>query len=206
MRLTKYTHACVRLEKDDKVLVIDPGIWTEPEALDEADAVLITHEHFDHLNAELLDTLTMPVWTNAGAAEKLEELGDRVTVVASGDTFEAAGFSVRVFGTDHAVILPELGVPCQNTAYLVDDAVYHPGDSWTRPKRAVHTNLVPVAAPWHALPDAIAYIRAVEAEQTVGIHDAMLSKRGLDLIKNWYTQQGGKPYRPLSPGGSTRID
>ena len=206
MRLTKYAHACVRLEKDDRVLVIDPGMWTEPEALDDADAVLITHEHFDHLNADLLDTLTVSVWTNAGAAEELRKLGDRVSVVAAGDTFEAAGFSVRVFGTDHAVILPELGVPCRNTAFLVEDAVFHPGDSWTRPNRAVHTNLVPIAGPWHVLADAVGYTRAVEAEQTIGIHDGLLNERGLALAKNWIGNHGRTTYRPLAPGSSVTID
>ena len=206
MRLTKYAHACVRLEKDDRVLVIDPGMWTEPEALDDADAVLITHEHFDHLNADLLDTLTVSVWTNAGAAEELRKLGDRVSVVAAGDTFEAAGFSVRVFGTDHAVILPELGVPCRNTAFLVEDAVFHPGDSWTRPNLAVHTNLVPIAGPWHVLADAVGYTRAVEAEQTIGIHDGLLNERGLALAKNWIGNHGRTTYRPLAPGSSVTID
>src|SRR5262245_4553902 len=206
MKLTKYTHACVRLEKDGKDLVIDPGIWAEPEALDDADAILVTHEHADHVDVEMLDSLTAPVWTNAGAATQLERLGDRVSVVAAGDSFEAAGFSVRVYGTDHAVILAELGVPCRNTAYLVEDAVYHPGDSWTRPSRAVHTNLVPLSGPWHAVADAVAYARAVEAEQTIGIHDGLLSERGLQLGANWIGKYGGRPYRPLAPGSSVRVD
>ena len=54
MRLTKMGHACVRLEKDGRILVIDPGTLTEPEALDGAEAVLITHEHFDHVELSRL--------------------------------------------------------------------------------------------------------------------------------------------------------
>lgn len=46
MRILKFTHSCVRLEADDGgTLVIDPGVWTEDEALVGADAVLVTHEH-----------------------------------------------------------------------------------------------------------------------------------------------------------------
>jgi len=206
VKLTKYTHACVRLEKDGKVLVIDPGGWTEPEALDGADAVLVTHEHFDHLNAELLAGLDVPVWTNAGAAAGLGELGDRVTVVEGRQSFEAGGFAIRAFGNDHAIILPELGVPCANTAYLVEDAVFHPGDSWTRPDRAVHTNLVPLAGPWHVMAQAIDYVRDVGAEQVTGIHDAMLSEIGSRLLgTNWIAGHGGKPYVPLTPGESVDI-
>ena len=51
MRLTKLGHACVRLDKDGAVLVIDPGAVSDPGALAGANAVLITHEHFDHIDA-----------------------------------------------------------------------------------------------------------------------------------------------------------
>ena len=32
MRITKFGHACVRLEHDGKVVVLDPGMFTDPEA------------------------------------------------------------------------------------------------------------------------------------------------------------------------------
>lgn len=54
MRLTKLGHSCVRLEKDGATLVIDPGIWSGPGALDGASAVLVTHEHPDHLDADAI--------------------------------------------------------------------------------------------------------------------------------------------------------
>ncbi len=49
MQLTKLGHACVRLEKDGAVLVIDPGAWSGDDAIGGAGAVLVTHEHPDHL-------------------------------------------------------------------------------------------------------------------------------------------------------------
>ena len=49
MELVKHGHACVSLGKAGRRLVIDPGAWTEPEALREADAVLVTHDHVDHV-------------------------------------------------------------------------------------------------------------------------------------------------------------
>ena len=53
MMLTKFTHSCVRLEKDGKVLVFDPGNFSETDlALAGADAVLITHEHPDHIDVD----------------------------------------------------------------------------------------------------------------------------------------------------------
>jgi L-ascorbate metabolism protein UlaG (beta-lactamase superfamily) len=205
MKLTKYQHACVRLSKDGKELLVDPGIWAEDEAFDGIDAILVTHEHFDHLDADRVRALDVPIWTNAGVAAELGELGDRVTVVAGGQSFEAAGFQISAYGNDHAIILPELGVPCQNVGYLIEDAVYHPGDSFTRPDRQVHTNLVPISGPWFSLPSAIGYVREVAAEQTIGIHDALLSDIGLTMGERWIGTQGGKPYVALKPTESVEI-
>ena len=53
MRITKYTHSCLRVEGDG-VLVVDPGVFSERAALDGVDAVLITHEHPDHLDVDAL--------------------------------------------------------------------------------------------------------------------------------------------------------
>src|SRR6266540_4001154 len=62
MRLVKYTHACVRLERDGAVLVIDPGTFSEREALAGASAVLVTHEHYDHLDPDApVRVLLVPV-------------------------------------------------------------------------------------------------------------------------------------------------
>ncbi|TDU90707.1 L-ascorbate metabolism protein UlaG (beta-lactamase superfamily) [Kribbella voronezhensis] len=210
MKLTKYKHACVRLSKDGKDLLVDPGIWAEDEAFEGIDAILVTHEHFDHLDADRVRALDVPIWTNAGVAAELSkdgaELGDRVTVVSGGESFEAAGFQISAYGNDHAIILPELGVPCQNVGYLIEDAVYHPGDSFTKPDREVHTNLVPISGPWFSLPNAIDYVREVGAKQTIGIHDALLSEIGLTMGERWIGTQGNKPYVALKPAESVEIN
>jgi L-ascorbate metabolism protein UlaG (beta-lactamase superfamily) len=205
VRLTKYTHACVRLEKDGKVLLIDPGTFSEASAFERADAILVTHEHQDHLDIERVQALDVPVYTNAGVAAQLTELGDRVHVIAGGQSFEAAGFSVSAFGKDHAIILPEWGVPCENIGFLIDDAVYHPGDSFTRPDRAVHTNLVPISGPWFSLPPAVDYARSVKSEQLVGIHDALLSQIGLNMMPR-FLNSDERPYKALAPGDTLDIN
>ncbi len=84
MRLTKMGHACVRLEKDGRILVIDPGTLTEPEALDRAEAVLITHEHFDHVEVARVKlvaqrTPQLDIWTTSAVAEQLGGVGPRFT-------------------------------------------------------------------------------------------------------------------------------
>src|SRR5262245_49779584 len=109
MRFLKYSHACVRVESDAAVLVIDPGTLTEREALDGADAVLITHEHIDHLDVNALaDELgkrpAVRIYTHTAVANQLGDLSEAVTTVDSGDQFEAAGMPIRAFGGWHAEI------------------------------------------------------------------------------------------------------
>jgi L-ascorbate metabolism protein UlaG (beta-lactamase superfamily) len=185
MRMTKFTHACVRLDDGDRSLVLDPGEFSEcAEALDGASAVLITHEHFDHLNVEALLSAAranpdLRVWAPSSVVEKLAELGSRAVAVNAGESFDAAGFSVRAFGGQHAVIHPAIGTPCANVGYLVNDAVYHPGDSFFVPPAPVETLLAPLHAPWSKLSEVIDFVVAVRAPQAFPIHDAMLSESGV---------------------------
>ena len=63
MQITKHGHACVRIEHEGAVVVLDPGAFTEPDALDGATAVLVTHEHPDHYLVEHLRRTDAPVFT-----------------------------------------------------------------------------------------------------------------------------------------------
>lgn len=112
---------------------------------------------------------------------------------------------MSAFGKDHAIILPEWGVPCENIGFLIDDAVYHPGDSFTQPDRAVHTNLVPISGPWFSLPPTVEYARSVKSEQLVGIHDALLSQIGLGMFSR-FLNSDERPYKGLAPGDTLDIN
>lgn len=197
MKITKWTHACVRVEHEGRVLVIDPGTWSEPRALVGADAVLVTHEHTDHVDVLRLAGLGVPVFAPDGA--RLPDLAPLpVTRVAAGDTFTAAGFAVTAVGGRHATIHD--GQPdCANLGYLVDDAVYHPGDSLALPGAPVETLLVPAQGSWLKLTEAITFATTVGARRVFPIHDAQLNDRGLASVNGWFgeTLPG---YGYLAPG------
>ena len=195
MQITKYTHACVRLERDGRVLVIDPGIWSEPHALIGADAVLVTHEHADHVDRLRLAGLGAPVYAPSDARiEGLEVIG-----VGLGDEFAVAGFRVRAVGGRHATVYG--GKPdCANLGYLVDDRVYHPGDSLHAPRQPVETLLVPAHGSWMRLEEAIEFVRAVKPARAFAIHDGQVNERGLESINGWLTDEADTVYRWLAPG------
>ena len=206
MRIIKYTHACVRLEKGDQALVIDPGSFSEEEPLDGAQAVLITHEHVDHLDAGKLERHTeAEIWTNASTAALLTNVDpERVHVVGHGDSFMAAGFGVGVLGELHEVIHPDLPrVP--NIGFLLDESFFHPGDAFTVPSVPVRTLMVPTSAPWLRGADSVDFIRAVRPELALSVHDGMLNDIGLGVIDGLLgsmAEKAGSAYRRLSPGQS----
>lgn len=210
MRLTKYGHSCVRIEHDGAVLVIDPGAFTEPAALDGVDAVLVTHEHFDHLNVgALADVLarrpSVTVHTHPAVVSLLAELDGVITAVEPGDTFTAAGVPVRAFGGWHAEIHPDIPrVP--NLGFLVNDAVYHPGDSFDVPEGVqVDTLFVPVSAPWLKLSEAVDFVRAVAPRRAFALHDALLSEAGYKVTDANMSKLSGCEYARLEPGARIEV-
>jgi hypothetical protein len=66
--------------------------------------------------------------------------------------------------------------------YLIDDAVFHPGDSLTVPPAQVQTLLLPVVAPWSKVGEVIDYAVAVRAPHTYPIHDAIATDAWRSLV------------------------
>jgi L-ascorbate metabolism protein UlaG (beta-lactamase superfamily) len=212
MELQKHGHACVVLSDGERRLVIDPGAFSDPVALEGAGAVLITHEHLDHLEPQRLRAAldadpALEVWTNASVAGQLEGLGGRVHVVGQGDAFTAAGFEVHVLGEKHAVIHPDIP-QIANIGFLVGGQVFHPGDAFTVPEEPVSTLLLPVHAPWSKISEVIDYVRAVDADQAYAVHDGLLNDTGLGFVAGLLGENGPgtpTPYSRLTPGESTEV-
>ena len=188
MRITKFGHACVRIEHDGTTVVLDPGAFTDPEAVSGADAVLITHEHFDHYLPDHLRATDAPVFTIEAVAAKIREdapdVAERVSVVAPGDSFDV-GLPVRAVGELHAVIHPEFP-RISNSGYVVtagDTRIYHPGDALTEPGERVDVLLVPSSAPWLKASEAIDFARAVKAPRNLAIHDRIYTEAAHGILE-----------------------
>jgi L-ascorbate metabolism protein UlaG (beta-lactamase superfamily) len=214
MKLTKHAHACVTLEKDSARLVIDPGTLTPDAAaaVAGADAVLITHEHFDHFDEQLVASALearpeLHVYGTPAVAAALGGHGGRVHQVAAGDTFTVGAIDVSVHGHRHALIHADIPCP-DNVGYLLDGGtVYHPGDAYFAPDAAVRTLLLPTSGPWTKLGEAADYVRTVKPGRIIQIHELMLSDLGQQSTARILGENGltGTPITRLAPGSTLQL-
>ena len=127
MLLTKFTQSCIRLEKDGKVLVFDPGNFSETDrALAGADTVLVTHEHADHIDVDAVATAlsagtSLQLYAPAGVAAQLRDKApgagprihavghdERIPRVVDVGVHEIADIGHhRNLGMDHRMLPPE---------------------------------------------------------------------------------------------------
>jgi L-ascorbate metabolism protein UlaG (beta-lactamase superfamily) len=179
VQITHFGHSCLLMDTGVARLLLDPGSFSAGfESVRGLDAVLVTHQHFDHLDADRIRPLLdanpgARLIVDAGTAEQLEDVPHEVA--EPGAVLEVAGARVEVLGGQHAVIHPDIPV-VPNNAYLVDGTHLHPGDSFTPPPGPVDVLFLPAGAPWLKLSEAVDYLRAVAPRTAVPIHEAVLAR------------------------------
>lgn len=202
MRIQKFGHACLLVTSGDGDAAIrvltDPGVWSPGfEDLRGIAAVLITHQHADHLDVDRLETLLdansdAVVLADAGSIEQLGGRGITATAVAGGARHDIGGLSVEVIGDQHALIHADVPL-VPNVGYLIGGRLFHPGDALTVPEQPVQILALPTAAPWMKTAEGVDYLRAVAPRVAVPIHDKTLAHPEMDYRR----------YADLAPEGST---
>ena len=187
MEITTWGHAAVRFTRDGHRLVIDPGVLSDQAVMEEAQAVLITHEHADHV---VPDTLTAALTASTGPRGVGTGRGRRPA--HRGRSAGRARPRGRRRRRVHRRGLrrpgprprprrrPSLTPAVANVAYLVEALALHPGDSFTLAPdgQAVQVLFLPISAPWLKLAESVDYVRQVGPTVTIPIHDAILSESG----------------------------
>jgi len=213
VQLTKHEHACVAFEKEGSSLVIDPGSFSPDaaEIIAGAEAVLLTHEHFDHVHeAAISEALAarpdLRVYAPASLAGTFGAYPEQFTAVAAGDELKVCGFTITVHGDTHAVIHRDIPTVV-NVGYLIDGTVYHPGDAYYVPAASVPTLLLPTSGPWAKLGEAADYARAVRPERMIQIHELLLSEIGQNVTAAILGEDGltGIPLTMVAAGESLTV-
>jgi L-ascorbate metabolism protein UlaG (beta-lactamase superfamily) len=196
MLITHLGHSAVLVETESARILIDPGNLSDAwHGLTDVDAVLVTHQHPDHLDPERLPTLLAanrsarvfaePSVLESIAAGDLPSLGDAAEALPA-DRQEAVGdVLISAVGGQHAVIhrdLPRIG----NVGYVLrsegQPTLFHPGDAYDTAPAGVDILAVPAYGPWAAMKETVDFVRAVGALEGFPIHDGLLNERGFSLV------------------------
>jgi L-ascorbate metabolism protein UlaG (beta-lactamase superfamily) len=210
MRLTKLGHACLHLRDGDASVLIDPGLWSSGfENLRGLTAILITHQHADHVDMDRIGALVEAnpqamVVADPDTVGLLGEKGITAQVATVGNVLDVGGLSVRVYGEQHAVMHADVPI-IPNVGYLIGDTVFHPGDAFTIPDTSVPVLAVPTGAPWLKAGEVIDYLRAVAPQVAIPIHERTLAMPEMEYERFEFLKPVGTEIRVLRDGGSTDL-
>lgn len=212
MELTHFGHSCVLAEFGTTRLLFDPGNFSHGfEGITGLSAILVTHQHPDHVDPQRLPAL---VEANPQAAlyadpQTAAQLGGPWQAVQVGDEFVLDDVTVRGVGGRHAVIHPEIPV-IDNISYLIGDGdhparLMHPGDALFVPSEPVDVLAVPAAAPWMKISEAVDYLRAVSPTHAVPIHQGIVAPAARGIYYGRLTDMTDTDLRVLTEEQSAQF-
>ncbi|GAA4916439.1 MBL fold metallo-hydrolase [Nesterenkonia rhizosphaerae] len=215
MRITHLGHSCVLVEAAGARVLIDPGAFsTDWHGVTDLDAVLITHQHPDHVDPDHAPALLEAnpqalVYTADDVAHAVTLPG--AVPLTPGEQIQVGGLTINAVGGDHAVIHADIP-RIHNLGYVLhaegEPVFFHPGDSLQAvPGDAAPTGVdvlaLPIMGPWAAMKEQVEFVRALGVpEVSIPIHDELLSDRGRELLNRQIGNLTGTEIVSLRGGGT----
>ena len=217
MKITKFLHSCLLVEKGNDKILFDPGKFSfldtdippcghehehketvaprtslSPSEFTHISAVIITHSHPDHMDDEALKVIVANnpgavMYGNAGIAAALQPKGLNIELFEEG-TKRVGEFKVDAYEARHEKIVAAKIPP--NTAYVVNDSLLNPGDSYAYSLDSLRGKFevlaLPVMAPWCSEMDTAGFAGRMNAKRVLPIHDGYVKDFFLRMrYDNW---------------------
>lgn len=178
MKITKFGHCCLLIEEGDVRILTDPGNYNETPNISDVDAILITHEHQDHLHLPALreilaNNARAEIITHESVGRVLSTENIKFRPIEDTEELAVRGVTITSYGTRHAVIHPDYPCP-HNTGFLIGGRLFYPGDNLYNPGVPVDILALPVAAPWLTIMGATEYAKSIHPRVVFPVHDGML--------------------------------
>ena len=170
MQITKFVHSCLLVETDDRTALFDPGAMSQAavpvDQLEALDDIIITHQHADHFNVELIqDLLRKFPGVQITAPTEVVALLGREGLSATDQPSQGIEF----FEAPHESVAPLFPQPQEIGVHYVDQ-FSNPGDShsFTETKAVL---ALPITAPWGSSVKALNLALQLKPQYVVPIHD-----------------------------------
>lgn len=214
MQITRFGHAALLVEVADTRILIDPGTFSLDEtfSLEGLDAIIVTHQHPDHLDQTrapgLLDRNPDAILLCDPETAALVDFGDWVPN-ADGVEGTLDGVTILGVGAQHAQILPSIP-RIGNVGVLVTEndgpTLFHPGDTYEYAPEGVDVLALPLTAPWAKSSETVDFVKRVSPTTIFPIHDCTASEAGRGMYWNQVCGHGGvADARLLGQNDSTTI-
>jgi len=174
MKITKLAHSCLLVEMPaptNRTVLFDPGMFSleyiKAADLTFLDDIVITHEHADHFDKDMVVSLAQKfpqvrILAPQSVVDVLQSAGVTTASVQPSEAME-------LFYSPHEALEPMGPTPDEiGVNYL--DILSHPGDSHSfgQTKR---TLALPVTAPWGSTVNAVRLATELKPEFIIPIHD-----------------------------------
>lgn len=169
MKITKLGHSCLLVEVPapvNRTAIFDPGVYSQVDiaSLEFLDDIVITHEHPDHYDPDVMKKLTekfpkVRIKTPSTMVPKLEGISVTTDAVDG----------IEIFDARHEGHGPFL-VPPENIGVHYLGKLSHPGDSHSF-LETKDILALPVTAPWGSTDRAVQLALQIKPKHILPIHD-----------------------------------
>ncbi len=125
MKITKYPQSCLLVETNNKKILVDAGglkykekyfdIWKQ------ADIILLTHKHGDHVNYDVLKNIDVPIYSTLEVQNTYPEL--KINIIKENDNIPLDNINIEVVKAVHGYNpnLKNGGEVFENVGYIIND-------------------------------------------------------------------------------------